>query len=168
MAPEPVGFWTIVAGVLGLIGTLAGGYGAVRSFTLARSIDARLREDERILAGPVQQPDLLHPDHSRCLISVHLVNRSKRSVAVTRVLVFNPAGSPIEVTWSGGIDHIGSPRGVTGGPLLIDPQCTLFIRRDDGKVFADETVVKIFHGFAGSPLVLTYRLHGGWLDWVEQ
>lgn len=161
MAPES---WSAYAAWAGLIGGTLSGIGAWKAWRLAKAHDERLRGDEEIVAGRLQKPHLQHLDHSKCVLWTHLVNRSTRQVVVNGVRAFGPRGEPIDVTWSGRLSGVGNPENASG-VLPVGVQTEIFMRRDDGQAFQDGTVVKISHGFNGSPLVLKYS-GADWEDWV--
>jgi len=161
MAPDG---WSAWAAWLGLLGGALSGIGAWKAYRLAKAHDAVLQGDEEVLAGRLQKPDLQHLDHSKCVLWTHLVNRSHRRVAVSDVLAFGPRGEAIDIVWSGRIDSVGNPEGASG-ILSIGLDTELYLRRTDGESFSDGTVVKIAHGFRGSPLVVKYS-SAGWADWV--
>lgn len=164
MTPES---WSAWAAWAALFGTTLSGLYAAKAFSLARSHDAILRGDDVVIAGRLQKPDLHHPDHRKCVLWTHLVNRSSRRAVVTKVVAFETDARPIAVTWSGRISDVGNPE-QSSGVLAVDIDASLFLRRDDGETMRDGTVVKITHSFSVAPLVLKYEEFGDWMDWIEK
>jgi hypothetical protein len=141
------------------------GIGAWKAYRLAAKHDAVLSSDEQVVAGRLRKPDLAHIDHSKCVLWTHLVNRSQRRAVVNDVRAFEPDGKPIDVTWSGRISSVGNPEAASG-LLPIELSTELYLRRDDGEAFRQDTTVKIAHTFKGSPLVLKFSSNFDWIEWA--
>jgi hypothetical protein len=161
MSPES---WSAWAAWIALAGGTLSGFGAWKAYRLAKKHDDLLSGDQEIVAGRLQKPELAHFDHRKCVLWTHLVNRSSRRVVVHDVRAFGPRGEPIEITWSGRISEVGNVE-APSGVLAVEAQTEIYLRRNSGEAFPAGTIIKLAHGFPGSPLVLKYAVVD-WDDWA--
>jgi hypothetical protein len=153
-----------VASLLSALAAFFAAFAAFMSWRVAQRAYADQRADDEIVLGPLQHPELLHPEHSWAVLATHVVNRSRRKAVIKDVRLTTMTGKPVSIRWSGAIDNLGNAVGVLGVLGVVD-SATLYLRREDGKPICDG-VLEIRHSFAPEPLRLVYEMTAGWEEWM--
>ena len=149
-----------------LIACVTGTFG-VKGYLLSRRIQRESKEDEVLLAGTLQSPNLATLDHQKCVLWTTLLNKGKRKAVVSRVLAREPGGHQIAITWADEIDPYGNPMSASQILGVVDT-CPLYVRRNDGMAFRFDTRVEVTHSLKSDPLVLVYRGEPNWVSWATQ
>lgn len=138
---------------------------AVMSWRITNRAYEEQRADDELVAGPLQHPELRLWEHSWSVLATHVVNRSRRKAVIKGVRLLTRSGEEVPMRWSGEIDHLGNPLGVSGVLGVVD-SVTVYIRGDDGKPIRDG-IVEIRHSFSAAPLQLPYTMSPGWDTFLE-
>ncbi len=152
--------------VFALIAAVLAGISAWLSFRLTKSIRDEMKSDETLVAGILDHPDLVNPDHRNAVLQTTVFNKSKRKCVIHKVHVFDSKGGEIDVDWAEAIDSFGNPQGRSQLIGVVD-EATLCMRRRDGLAFSVATV-HVSHSFDDKPLVLTYEMEPGWQSYFAK
>ncbi|MFA9285852.1 hypothetical protein ACCQ08_13775 [Comamonas sp. SY3] len=126
------------------------------SYRQAKGIEKRLLLDEKMEFGQALNPDSVSlPDHRRAVIHIGMANLGHRKAVIRKVIVRDPSGREILVTWSDKIDSLGNVED-RRSPISVADSSSLYIRDNRGVWFDTGTTIEIHHSQTNSPSTVTF------------
>ena len=119
-------------------------------------ISHRLDKDERLVFGPLLNPNLLVSDHKNSTLVAKVVNVGQRRATIDRIEFHTASGIAREVIWGEQIDTVGN----VVNPLelaSVESAISLFIRDREMRFFQQGDRITVFHSQRNSPTTLVLQ-----------
>ncbi len=146
---------TILTAIMAALAAIFSGICAFLSYQLSKKIRDELKSDEKIIVNKAVHPDLINHDHRNSVLVCAVFNKSKRKAHIKRVVVLNPDGKPIDVTWSKQASDLGNPELPCQLIGVVDTE-NIYIRRNDGEWFHSVSIA-IYHSFSNIPETINFE-----------